>query len=208
MADNNLVKRISELPLCEDISILDTLIGIGTDGKTYRVNKDNIGTGGSSSESGGSSSETGEYVELGCSATNETNTFHILLNDVNTFFDLFAIGGRLHVICNYTESYGEMAVIDFNFLMGSNFSVSDEMSGSTYYYFDTSETVLKNYVFRLHLNLTYQDGREQINSFVIQSYENGTQNNKCESLTIHYIYFEPLPFINIVTPPEEEGPPV
>ena len=35
--------KINELPICEDMELIDTLIAIGTDGKTYRVNKDNVG---------------------------------------------------------------------------------------------------------------------------------------------------------------------
>ena len=42
---NELRTRINELPVCEDVELLDTLLGLGTDGKTYRVNKDVLGSG-------------------------------------------------------------------------------------------------------------------------------------------------------------------
>lgn len=45
MAD--LRTKINELPICENVDLIDTLIAIGTDGKSYRVNKDSVGVGGS-----------------------------------------------------------------------------------------------------------------------------------------------------------------
>lgn len=46
MAINDLRTKITDLPLCEDIDSLDTMIGIGKDGKAYRIDSSNIGSGG------------------------------------------------------------------------------------------------------------------------------------------------------------------
>lgn len=42
MSENNLRTRIADLPLCEDTDLIDTLIAIGKDGNTYRVNSEDV----------------------------------------------------------------------------------------------------------------------------------------------------------------------
>lgn len=42
MSENSLRTKIAELPLCEDTDLIDTLIAIGKDGNTYRVNSEDV----------------------------------------------------------------------------------------------------------------------------------------------------------------------
>ena len=65
---NNFRRKITDLPVCNDVNELDTLIGLGVDGNTYRVDKTIIPSSG-----GGSNHEYIVYNNYGCYAIyNET----------------------------------------------------------------------------------------------------------------------------------------
>ena len=76
--------------------------------------------------------------------------------DCTQFDELFNIGGKIHVYLHRTEQDEEaVELVELSFIMGSNISISDEMSGETYYYFETSGLVNENVVFKLNINLIY-----------------------------------------------------
>ena len=181
--------KINELPICEDMELIDTLIAIGTDGKTYRVNKDNVG------------GKVNDWVFLNYSTggdEREANSMSIRI-DCTQFDELFNIGGKIHVYLHRMDEV-EVAVelVELSFIMGSNISISDEMSGETYYYFETSGLANENVVFKLNITLIYGGGREEITNAYLQSYTNGTKDNKILEFDVFGIYFEPIPSINVV----------
>lgn len=142
-------------------------------------------------------SGSSEWIRISCAERNNGSDKNITFNDTSEFIKSFETGGRIHVLGNY--SYGlSISYIDLNFIMGSNISISDEMSGDTYYYFETSGLANENVVFKLNINLIYGGGRGEITNAYLQSYTNGTKDNKILEFYITGIYFEPIPSINVV----------
>lgn len=90
MAINDLRTKITDLPLCEDIDSLETVVGIGTDGKMYRIEKNNVVGG-------------GKWEPLTLIKTND-NYAELNSNEINTAFE---IGGKIHfiVLCNGAYHY-------------------------------------------------------------------------------------------------------
>ena len=181
--------KINELPICEDMELIDTLIAIGTDGKTYRVNKDNIG------------GKVDDWIFLNysiASVEREANSMTIRIDCIQ-FDELFNIGGKIHAYLHRTiTEENSVELVELSFIMGSNISTSDEMSGDTYYYFETSGLANENVVFKLNITLIYGGGREEITNAYLQSYTNGTKDNKILDFNVTGIYFEPIPSINLV----------
>lgn len=143
-------------------------------------------------------SGSSEWVSFSYTTTDDTryNYKNIVFNDITKFIDSFEIGGRIHVLGNYYEDWSELSYIDLNFIMGSNISMGDEMSGDTYYYFETFGLANENVVFKLHITLIYGGGRAEITSAYLESYTDGTRNNKILDFNVIGVYFEPIPSIN------------
>lgn len=99
MAINDLRTKITDLPLCEDIDSLETVVGIGTDGKMYRIEKNNVVGG-------------GKWEPLTLIKTND-NCAQLNSNEINT---AFKIGGKIHfiVLCN-------SAYHDFDFIASTSY---------------------------------------------------------------------------------------
>lgn len=97
MANNDIRTKINELPICEDMNLVDTLIAIGTDGKTYRVNKDNVAGGGG-----------GEWTPLTAvitSSNTDSNEYTINVNLVESELnEVLSTEGKIHTIVCNTEA--------------------------------------------------------------------------------------------------------
>lgn len=143
-------------------------------------------------------SGSSEWIRISCVERNNGNDKNIIFHDTSEFIKSFETGGRIHVLGDYTYDFAKTSYIDLNFIMGSNISISDEMSGETFYYFETFGLAKENVVFKLHITLIYGGGREEITNAYLQSYTNGTKDNKILEFNITGIYFEPIPSINLV----------
>lgn len=101
MAINDLRTKITDLPLCEDIDSLETVVGIGTDGKMYRIEKDNVVGGGN-----------GKWEPLTLIKTADDHA-ELNSNEINTAFE---IGGKIHfiVLCNNVYH-------DFDFIASTSY---------------------------------------------------------------------------------------
>lgn len=99
MAINDLRTKITDLPLCEDIDSLETVVGIGTDGKMYRIEKNNVVGG-------------GKWEPLTLIKTDDSYA-KLNSNEINT---AFKIGGKIHfiVLCN-------SAYHDFDFIASTSY---------------------------------------------------------------------------------------
>lgn len=143
-------------------------------------------------------SGSSEWIRISCVERNNGSDKNITFHDTSEFIKSFETGGRIHVLGDYSYDFAKTSYIDLNFIMGSNISTSDEMSGDTYYYFETSGLANENVVFKLNITLIYGGGREEITNAYLQSYTNGTKDNKILEFNITGIYFEPIPSINLV----------
>ena len=113
MAINDLRTKITDLPLCEDIDSLETMIGVGTDGKMYRVEKDNVVGGGKWIPLSGTVSASGEI----------TVNNDVMLNAIST-------GGKIHVIA-YNGAID--STFDLSFLIAEPYiNNSPAVESSTY----------------------------------------------------------------------------
>lgn len=117
MAINDLRTKITDLPLCEDIDSLETMIGVGTDGKMYRVDKDNVVGGGKWISIDGSVFTDGEI---------RVNNADIL-NAIST-------GGKIHLIAHNKEAN---SIQDYSFLIAESYIINsgieaDVAEASTY----------------------------------------------------------------------------
>ena len=114
---NELRTRINELPVCEDVELLDTLLGLGTAGKTYRVNKDVLGSG-----SGGGATWTSlpfNRVDFTMSEDGEDSSI-LRVTDLNAFKSCYDLGGRLHVVMHKYDDWTEYnQVVDVTCFIGS-----------------------------------------------------------------------------------------
>lgn len=107
MAINDLRTKITDLPLCEDINSLDTMIGIGKDGKAYRIDSSNIGSG-------------GKYEPIKLTKVQSTpmsiNSSTTIQGQMN--FQEISIapneGGKIHLFVSCTDVPG---VIDLEFIL-------------------------------------------------------------------------------------------
>ena len=133
-------------------------------------------------------SGSSEWIRISCAERNNGSDKNIIFNDDSEFIKSFETGGRIHVLGDYTYDFAKTSYIDLNFIMGSNISTSDEMSG----------LANENVVFKLKITLIYGGGREEITNAYLQSYTNGTKDNKILEFNITGIYFEPIPSINLV----------
>ena len=143
-------------------------------------------------------SGSSEWIRISCVDRNNGSDKNITFHDTSEFIKSFETGGRIHVLGNYCEDWSDLSYIDLNFIMGSNISTADEMSGDTLYYFETFGLAKENVVFKLHITLIYGGGRGEITSAYLESYTNGTKDNKILEFDVFGIYFEPIPSINLV----------
>lgn len=113
MAINDLRTKITDLPLCEDIDSLETVVGVGADGKMYRVDKNSIAGGGKWIPLSGTVSASGEI-----SVNND-----VMLNAIST-------GGKIHVIA-YNGAIDSTS--DLSFLIAEPYiNNSPAVEASTY----------------------------------------------------------------------------
>lgn len=108
---NNFRRKITDLPVCNDVNELDTLIGLGVDGNTYRVDKTIIPSSG-----GGSNHEyivynNYAYIDGGIVLSLGSNDV-----DMNNYATK---GGILHIILAY-ESGGTKICKDFPAVLSMN----------------------------------------------------------------------------------------
>ena len=195
--------KINELPVCEDIELIDTLIAIGTDGKTYRVNKDNVG------------GKVNDWVFLNYHVDANTIGAKSIDIDATQFDELFNIGGKIHVYLHRTiTEENAVELVELSFIMGSNISEGMIFCGDYQYPFSVSSTIVNDETMTLTLTHT----RISNNSREIVTLESNYGTTICEIITLdsNYeststidnfqldgIYFEPLPFLNVTR--EEEG---
>ena len=184
MATNNLRTKISDLPLCEDTTLLNKIIGIGIDGKTYRVNKNDIGVE--------------KWTNLSFTLNDgSTNSGYI---NANEFENAFNIGGKMHMIVSIHDGYNlNNEIKDLEFIMGSNISIIELFSGETRTYFNSIVTILYNSdLYFLALESTYTISTNSVSFSLEIRNSDGTNNpDYTNYVQIDNIWFEPLPFINI-----------
>lgn len=94
MSEKDLRTKITELPLCEDEELIDTLIAIGTDGKTYRVEGKNVIGGSSTCEPlKYTSSNRGAFIQYAQNLTmaqqlTKGGFLHFIINISNANIDI------------------------------------------------------------------------------------------------------------------------
>ena len=98
--------KINELPICEDMELIDTLIAIGTDGKTYRVNKDNVG------------GKVNDWIFLNYSIAGEERdasrmSIRIDCTQFDELFNTYDDNGLKYINCEYIENYNNTNVNGF-----------------------------------------------------------------------------------------------
>lgn len=206
---NELRTRINELPVCEDVELLDTLLGLGTDGKTYRVNKDVLGSG-----SGGGATWTSlpfNRVDFTMSEDGEDSSI-LRVTDLNAFKSCYDLGGRLHVVMHKYDDWTEYnQVVDVTCFIGSIITSKMTANSSGNYLFHAYGTIQKT-----QTDSMGDDGEQELVSVQI-SYEPGARanitvktmvRNESETGVISYnptagivngividgIYFEPVAF--------------
>ena len=184
--------KINELPICEDMELIDTLIAIGTDGKTYRVNKDNVG------------GKVNDWVFLNYSISGgverEANSMSIRI-DCTQFDELFNIGGKIHVYLHRMDEV-EVAVelVELSFIMGSNISEGMVFCVDYQYPFNVSSTIFNNET--MILSLTHTPGDSYDTCEIVTVNSNHDVTTTINNFQLDGIYFEPLPFLNVT---REEG---
>lgn len=183
--------KINELPICEDMELIDTLIAIGTDGKTYRVNKDNVG------------GKVDDWVFLNYSTAGverEANSMTIRIDCIQ-FDELFNIGGKIHAYLHRMEQDGDgVELVELSFIMGSNISEGMVFCADYKYPFNVLSTIFNNEIMALSLSHIPGDSYDVCEIVTVNSnYETTTTINNFQ---LDGIYFEPLPFLNVT---REEG---
>lgn len=187
--------KINELPICEDMELIDTLIAIGTDGKTYRVNKDNLG------------GKVNEWVLLNyniAGVEHEANSMSIRI-DCTQFDELFNIGGKIHVYIHRTaqeEPYVEL--VELSFIMGSNISEGRVFCVDYEYPFSVVSTIFNNETMALSLTHIPGDSYDTCELFTVDS--NYEPTSTINNFQLDGIYFEPLPFLNVIREDEPSSP--
>ena len=183
--------KINELPICEDMELIDTLIAIGTDGKTYRVNKDNVG------------GKVDDWVFLNYSiAGNERDASRMSIRiDCTQFDELFNIGGKIHVYIHRTEQDEEgVELVELSFIMGSNISEGMVFCVDYQYPFNVLSTIFNNEI--IALSLTHIPGDSYDVCEIVTVNSNHETTTTINNFQLDGIYFEPLPFLNVT---REEG---
>lgn len=93
MSEKDLRTKIADLPLCKDKKLIDTLIAIGKDGKTYRVDSADVITGESSNSSIDcipiAYKKRGSGISINCNDNPDIDIRNLL-----------TLGGVLHIIVN------------------------------------------------------------------------------------------------------------
>lgn len=93
MSEKDLRTKIADLPLCTDKNLIDTLIAIGKDGKTYRVDSADVITSESSNSSINcipiSYRKRGNGISINCDDNPDIDIRNLL-----------TLGGVLHIIVN------------------------------------------------------------------------------------------------------------
>lgn len=183
--------KINELPICEDMELIDTLIAIGTDGKTYRVNKDNLG------------GKVNEWVLLNYHVDVNTTGAKSIDIDGTQFDELFNIGGKIHVYLHRMDEV-EVAVelVELSFIMGSNISEGMVFCVDYQYPFNVSSTIFNNET--MILSLTHTPGISSDYCELVTVNSNHDVTTTINNFQLDGIYFEPLPFLNVT---REEGSP-
>lgn len=187
--------KINELPICEDMELIDTLIAIGTDGKTYRVNKDNIG------------GKVNDWVFLNYNIAGvEANSMSIRIDCIQ-FDELFNIGGKIHVYLHRMDEV-EVAVelVELSFIMGSNISEGIVFCVDYQYPFNVSSTIFNNETMILSLTHTPGDSYDYCEIVTVNS--NHESTTTINNFQLDGIYFEPLPFLNVTREEEGGGSPI
>ena len=184
--------KINELPICEDMELIDTLIAIGTDGKTYRVNKDNVG------------GKVDDWVFLNYSIggdEREANSMSIRI-DCTQFDELFNIGGKIHAYLHRTEQDEEgVELVELSFIMGSNISEGMVFCVDYQYPFNVLSTIFNNEI--MGLSLTHIPGDSYDVCEIVTVNSNHELTTTINNFQLDGIYFEPLPFLNVTR--EEAG---
>ena len=183
--------KINELPICEDMELIDTLIAIGTDGKTYRVNKDNVG------------GKVNDWIFLNYSIAGEereANSMRIRI-DCTQFDELFNIGGKIHVYLHRTgQDERGVELVELSFIMGSNISEGMVFCVDYEYPFNVLSTIFNNET--MLLSLTHTPGASYDTCEIFTADSNYETTTTINNFQLDGIYFEPLPFLNVT---REEG---
>lgn len=177
--------KINELPVCDDMELIDTLIAIGTDGKTYRVNKDNLG------------GKVNEWVLLNYHVDVNTTGAKSIDIDGTQFDELFNIGGKIHVYLHYMHE-GEVAVelVELSFIMGSNISEGMVFCADYEYPFNVLSTIFNNEI--MALSLRHIPGEISETCEIVTVNSNHESTSTIDNFQLDGIYFEPLPFLNVI----------
>ena len=183
--------KINELPICEDMELIDTLIAIGTDGKTYRVNKDNVG------------GKVNDWVFLNYSIGGEEregNSMTIRIDCIQ-FDKLFNIGGKIHASLHRTiTEENSVELVELSFIMGSNISEGMVFCVDYQYPFNVLSTIFNNETMTLSFTHTPGDSYDYCEIVTVNS--NHESTTTINNFQLDGIYFEPLPFLNVT---REEG---
>ena len=120
MATNNIRTNINDLPLCEDMNLIDTLLALGTDGKTYRVDKNNMSGGGKWIPLTAIISSSGSGVAPMAAGSATPTEINVQL--VSSELDEACIkGGKIHVIIYYNDK--DTTYEDIEFLASPSYAM-------------------------------------------------------------------------------------
>ena len=173
---NNFRRKITDLPICNDVNELDTLIGLGTDGNTYRVDKTIIPSSG-----GGSNYESiiygyYEYIDEG---------ILLYIGPDNADMNNYATkGGILHIIFGY--EFGDLSFHrDFPIVL-------------------TTSAYMPNRVVTIHdflpgiyliIELTHLQNSNEVECILLTCDESGntTDDVKSTNGNVVSVYFESVP---------------
>ena len=189
---NNFRRKITDLPVCSDVNELDTLIGLGTDGNTYRVDKTII----PSSGGGSNHVQITDYEFNFASMSTEINIGE------NANMNMYvATGGILHIIYAYYFDGAKMC---------KDFPIT--MSAITYDIVDGIGHAAAVHTFAPGINVGLKlqhDGDYNEVYIVLTTFDN--EQNMTEDIKSNFdaevlsIYFEQFPEL-LQTPPEDDRP--
>ena len=169
MAINDLRTKITDLPLCEDIDSLETVVGIGTDGKMYRIEKNNVVGG-------------GKWEPLTLIKTND-NYAELNSNEINT---AFKIGGKIHFIVLCNSAYHDFDFIASTSYIPPSLSQSDaDLSASLGEAFKIMYASSDDDL-TLVLKLNYDVNNVVADAFYLES------TNGADSVSLIGAFFEPI----------------
>ena len=213
---NGLRTKISELPLCEDISLIDTLLGIGADGVTYRVDAKNLPTNNADNNTKNTyvfntssyTPSSSDYISISIYGEDELT---------NLFVEAFHTGGLLVQFC-LTTDHSDCVPVHVSCLLAEHTTsisyVSGYISGSTHALvpYNLDGAIMDCCVYFSYANYEYEDSVYPMSidssvsiSISCSTYQAGTNipNTDIEYYSSNKVFITPIISVANPMPPEE-----